>query len=652
MHEQKPRPIKRVLLIEDDEDDVLIASDRLREIGGADVDVTVSFDKSQAVSYLCSNTFDLCLLDHFLGSFSGLEVLDALGDESIKTPIVMLTGQNDEVVERKAINKGAQDYIMKAAIETAEFEKSVFYAISRKELEISRITNERIRSENQAKDKFIAHLSHELRTPLTSILGYTSLLLENDMAAPLQKELQIIGNNGKHLLNLLNDVLDLSKISAGKFELQNRKTALHQLFVEVYSLSSVNALDKGLELICRSSTEIPHHVMLDEIRFKQVLINLLGNAIKFTDSGTVSLCISETYCEKPELCVEVKDTGIGMEQSQIDSIFQPFRQIEDVANRKAGGAGLGLSITAEIIHRMGGRIDVESSLDKGSTFTLLMPLVRCPDTDSSHVNINLLEPNEVISAKKRLRGKVLIVDDVFEIRQLVGHYVKQSGCSIEFARNGQLAVEAVDDAHQQNVPFDLVLMDLHMPVMTGVEAMTQIKRHFPHLPVIAMTAAIQKGTKTTTDDAGFSDLLAKPIEPDSLLTSLARYLGMYSESEKTESLEPKERVCLVEDDEDTASIMKILLTRLGYDVNHVSNGQACINFIKRNEAEIFLIDMGLPDMTGESLLDAVRVRAQNAVIHILSGSEIDAKTQKNYGVTSHMLKPVSLDTLKHHLEMK
>ena len=183
--------LRSVLIIDDDEDDIFIIEDRLSDLVSSECNYVNCKDKDQAIEHLKTNKYDLCLLDHRLGYFEGIEILKALDDQLITTPIIMLTGQDDERIETLAIRSGAQDYIMKSAIDTEVFAKSIRYAVSRKELEFARISNERFRSENVAKDKFIAHLSHELRTPLTSILGYTSLLLENDIAAPLQKELSI-----------------------------------------------------------------------------------------------------------------------------------------------------------------------------------------------------------------------------------------------------------------------------------------------------------------------------------------------------------------------------------------------------------------------------------------------------------------------------
>jgi signal transduction histidine kinase len=634
--------LRSVLIIDDDEDDIFIIEDRLSDLVSSECNYVNCKDKDQAIEHLKTNKYDLCLLDHRLGYFEGIEILKALDDQLITTPIIMLTGQDDERIETLAIRSGAQDYIMKSAIDTEVFAKSIRYAVSRKELEFARISNERFRSENVAKDKFIAHLSHELRTPLTSILGYTSLLLENDIAAPLQKELSIINNNGKHLLNLLNDVLDLSKIAAGKFELQNGQCNLHKLMAQVYSLLSVNAMDKGLEFECTTTTAINKTVILDELRVKQVLINLLGNAIKFTDSGRVSLTLSQN--ENNQLIAKVSDSGIGMYSEQVEKIFAPFTQIEDVADRKAGGAGLGLSISAEILKQMGGTIDVHSDFGQGTTFTVMFPFGETEDKSREHLDFELQKNDIAQDECPRLSGRVLIVDDVFEIRQLVGQYVKQTGCEVEYARNGSLALERFEQVQSTANAFNLVLLDLHMPVMTGQEAIAQFKSIKADIPIIAITAAIQKGTRQSLFDLGFSELLSKPIERERLFEVLEDLLPPAQESEQ--SAVGTKHICLVEDDHDTANIMRILLTKLQHKVTHYADASSCLDGLSNHPESCLLLDLGLPDMPAEQFVQAVRAKSPEADIYILSGSEVSKEFIQEHSIKGHLLKPVSLEQLR------
>ena len=644
--------IKSVLIVDDDEDDIFLIQDRLDELARSSVEYVTCSEKQIAIRFLKERTFDLCILDYRLAGFKGTEILEAVADAELSTPIVMLTGQNDDEIAKQVIKLGAQDFVMKSLIDENVFDKSIQYAIARKELAFAKNLSQRKEAENVAKDKFIAHLSHELRTPLTSILGYTSLLLEDQKAAAFTKELSIISKNGKHLLSLLNDVLDLSKIAAGKFELREQETDLQQLLSEINSLVVVNALDKGLFLEFYSLGKLPKTLLIDSVRFKQVLLNIVGNAIKFTDSGGVKVSF-EFKIQTSDLIIKIKDTGIGMKQSEKHIIFSPFKQIEDVADRKAGGAGLGLSICNEIVKQMRGELNVLSTLGEGSEFTLAMP---CKLLSDELININFDTNNEVVSAIPipKLEGNLLVVDDLFEIRQLVGFYSQQTGLQVQYAKNGQHALDMLSTNLSENdsntCAFDCVLMDLHMPVMTGKEAMVKINKLFPNVPVIAMTAAIAKGLKEDLIDKGFCNLIAKPIDKQSLWGTLSSVLPKTeltdTQSTQTKKITDKTLIHLIEDDMDSAEVMQMMLTKLGCEVIHSSTGQEAVENMCTENVQFHLVDLGLPDLSSESLLQAITANHYNGHIYILSGEQPNLSILQKYGIRDHLVKPISFDNLR------
>lgn len=642
--------LSSILIVDDDEDDIFLIKDRLASLGCINCNIVSCSEKDQAVSFLRHRTFDICILDYRLAGYKGIDILESVADAQLATPIIMLTGQDDKEVAKVAIKLGAQDFIPKASIDEEIFEKSILYAISRKELEFAKYIGKINESENIAKDRFIAHLSHELRTPLTSILGYTSLLLEKEEALPLQKELNVISNNGKHLLNLLNDVLDLSKISAGKFELNPQKTDLQQVLNEINALLCVSALDKGLSLGFKSVSKIPQFVYIDELRFKQVLFNLIGNAIKFTDKGSISISVSLLHeAKQPLLLFEIEDTGIGMTEAQIQTIFTPFKQVEDVANRKAGGAGLGLSISAEIVKQMGGILKVDSKPGKGSVFTLHLP---CRFEPQTHILFDFaLEGAQVSSlSAPSLAGKVLIVDDLFEIRQLAGHFVKQTGVAIEYAKHGEEAISSIQRADTNNAPFDLVFMDLHMPVLTGKEAMERIVKLNSQLPVYAMTAAVGKGLQAEIRCLGFSGLVAKPLDKTILWEILQKHLAKDEKRDKSnqslaDPVENKPLLHLVEDDADSADIMSLMIVSLGYKVLHSANGEQALQNAQNQQIQVHLVDLGLPDFPSESLLNALFAKPISGRVFILSGSQPNPSLLKQYPIEQHLIKPIDKQTL-------
>jgi signal transduction histidine kinase len=637
--------VKPVLIIDDDEDDCLLIEDRLRDIFGEDCSFVVCYEKSEAIQYLKERTFYLCILDYRLAGYEGIEVLEAVSNAELATPIIMLTGQDDRVVAENAIKQGAQDFVMKSAIDDDVFEKSVQYAVTRKALEFARTLGKKTEAENVAKDKFIAHLSHELRTPLTSILGYTSLLLDNAKASDFHQELGIISNNGKHLLNLLNDVLDLSKIAANKFDLKEERVDLEQTLIELNSLVSMNALEKGLILRFVCETALPKHLMIDDVRFRQVLLNLLSNAIKFTDKGEVIATFAFQQAPDAVIKVTVKDTGIGMSSGQVNTIFSPFTQLEDVANRKAGGAGLGLSISSEIVKHMGGHFEVESCLGKGSEFTLTLPCHGLV-SDEELIQFNV-EQNAKVSKKYQapeLQGKVLVVDDVLEIRQLAGYFIKETGVDVEYASNGQEALEKVAGAAVNGAPFHIVFMDLHMPIMTGSEASEKLKATYPDLNIVAMTATVNKGLEQELLTSGFDKLIAKPLSKKRMWHLLGEFLKP-DETDESAALH-NTLVHLVEDDADNAMIMQMMLEQLSCEVIISDNAESAIATAhSNNQIQYHLLDLGLPDLSGETFLQAFFAQDISGSVSILSGNQPDPSLSQSFPISKQFVKPIGKEQL-------
>lgn len=636
--------VKSVLIVDDDDDDLFLIEDRLSQIVSPNCEFVCCSQRQDAINYLKERTFDLCILDYRLAGYEGIEILEAVSDAELATPIIMLTGQNDNLVAKKAIKNGAQDFVMKSSIDEDIFEKSVQYAIARKELEFARVLSKRNEAENIAKDKFIAHLSHELRTPLTSILGYTSLLIENEKTAEFRNELSVISNNGKHLLNLLNDVLDLSKIAADKFELKVSSTDLQELLIEVDSLLSVSAVDKGLYLAFSAKTPLPDVILLDGVRFKQVMVNLVGNAIKFTDKGGIKVVLELVeHSGEYQLIIYIQDTGIGMEKEEISQIFSPFTQIEDVTNRKAGGAGLGLSITAEIVKQMEGTLLVESNIGKGSLFTLSLPCKPCSE-DRIKYEFNRQYINKNASEIPQLKGHVLIVDDVFEIRQLAGYFVKETGIKVSFASNGEQALSKVAEAESSNSAIDVILMDLHMPVLTGVETVKALRESGNKCHIIAMTAAVNKGLFAELKRDGFNQLISKPLDKFELWTMLEKALSAKTDSEQNEA---SALIHLVEDDIDSASIMMLMIKQLGFDVVHSATGQQALQQAHNNKhINLHLLDLGLPDIHGDTLVESFFDKLQTGKVVILSGNQPDVNLQQQFPIAEQLVKPISKSILK------
>ena len=656
----------KILLVEDDEDDYILALDYLDEINFLDSELVRATNATEAFDFMSSQHFDLCLLDYQLGGINGLEVLAKSQEMGFSAPIIMLTGHRDDILDQRALDAGAVDYLIKSEIDSIRFARAIRYALARRDVEIERVERLKAEAENQSKNRFLAHLSHELRTPLTAILGYTELLLNSQLGETSHSELDVILRNSRHLLNLLNDILDLSKIAADKLELNNSTINVDHLVTDVLSLLRVAAMDKGLEFYAESLTPIPVYIFSDETRLRQILINLLNNAIKFTDIGKVILRLRMANVDNQEmLCFDVEDSGMGIAPEKLASIFQPFSQVADVVSKNLEGSGLGLAISTELATRMGGGLKVTSELGVGSKFTgYINPGLRDDEPRVMlHFDADLsYKPRE---SDKQLQGRVLVVDDLRDIRRLVGHIVEGFGVEVEYAVNGLMAVESVARSIASGSVFDLVLMDLHMPEMDGAAAAKEMRKRNFSMPLVALTAASMRGSLEKLKAAGFDNLLSKPVDTEKLYEMLSQYLSLAATSvSSTPRLNPSMvstdttplTILIVEDDDDAASALQSLLAVLGAEAKIASNVAEAQSHITQGMWNAILLDKNLPDGDGLALIPEVNDRADRTAsidghivkpyIVLISGESLDAVNLQAIGVDRVLLKPIQMSSLK------
>ena len=408
--------VTRLLLVEDDEDDYILTCDYLEQLGSHTFDVEWLSCPEQAIGVLSENKHDICLLDYRLGASDGLEVLKRAVANGFRGPIIMLTGQSDEMLDSAALDAGAVDYLVKSEMSSGRFARAIRYALARREVEDERVERLKAEAENRSKDRFLAHLSHELRTPLSSILGYTELLMQSEKNQHAQNELGVIYRNGKHLLSLLNDVLDLSKIAADKLELNCSDVNLDSLMADVYTLMRVSAIDKGLSLRFESQQALPLIINSDATRLRQILINIINNAIKFTNHGEIVVRAWTAWVNEREmLFFSIKDTGLGIAPEKQAIIFKPFEQIADVESRDVGGAGLGLAICSELLTRMQGSISLESTQGVGSEFTLSIYPGNIRDVERQRLRFDSNPDYQQKLTTLTTHGRVLVVDDLKDL---------------------------------------------------------------------------------------------------------------------------------------------------------------------------------------------------------------------------------------------
>ncbi|MDH5545768.1 MAG: ATP-binding protein [Gammaproteobacteria bacterium] len=375
---------------------------------------------------------------------------------------------------------------------------------------------------NIAKSAFLANTSHEIRTPLTAIIGFAEMALDDEHSVEqMASSLEVIRNSGKHLLNLLNDILDFSKIEAGELDISEENVDVMQMLEEVNAIVGGQAQRKRLDLGFEAIFPIPAIIRSDALRLKQILINVINNAIKFTDEGGIKV-LAKYDRDKKQFDIAVSDTGIGLTQEQQGRIFQPFKQADSSTTRKYGGTGLGLSLSRRIAHLLNGDLTVESTPGKGSTFTLSLGLGEIPEIDmlQSKNSKGEANKNKTDAAQlPQLKGKVLLVDDIDLNQALIQRYLEKMGLSVTIAANG---AEAVEIASKSN--FDLILMDMQMPVLSGVDAVKQLRgRGYEH-PIVMLTANATLEDRTQCEEAGSDGFLTKPIVKGELYQVSAHFV--------------------------------------------------------------------------------------------------------------------------------
>jgi PAS domain S-box-containing protein len=378
-------------------------------------------------------------------------------------------------------------------------------------------------SANRAKSAFLANMSHEIRTPLTAIIGFSESLLDHGQTLSDRVDsIQTIIRSGRHLLGIISDILDLSKIEAGKLEMERIPVALDALLQDVRALAAPRAAEKGLAFQIDGVFPLPQQFAGDVLRLKQILLNLTSNAIKFTDCGSVSVRVRHLPAAG-QLSFEVTDTGIGMTDAQMEKLFLPFTQADSSTTRKYGGTGLGLFLSKQLAEKMGGAITVTSTPGAGSCFTLSVPSGPLEDIAFVHDGSTWAEPSGVAdaaAAAPRLAGRVLLAEDNPDNQRLIALHVQRLGAELAVAGNGE---EALQRALAE--PFDLVLMDMQMPVLDGIEATRRLRAQGYCGPIVALTANALQEDIRRCEEAGCDGFLTKPIDRARFSTTVARYLG-------------------------------------------------------------------------------------------------------------------------------
>lgn len=379
------------------------------------------------------------------------------------------------------------------------------------------------RSASRSKTDFLANISHEIRTPMTAILGYAELLKLNEGSEKEQeKSIQIINENAKHLLSLVDEILDISKIEAGKFDCEVETINLSLVLEQVYKLIKVKAELKGIDFSITNSGFIPEFIDSDSKRLKQILINLIGNAIKFTEVGSVTVNVSYNK-DINKVVFKIIDTGIGIDKNSVSTLFKPFAQADSSVNRENGGTGLGLVLSRGLAKAMGGNIKIlETKKGKGTTFVFTLEAGKAAGRKliSSFKSKKTKSKTNEDKAKVLLNKKVLVVDDAIENARLFSIYLSSAGANVKVANGGFEAIDFV-----KNNDFDMILLDLQMPNIDGYQTIAKIREGGFDKPIVALTAHAMPEEKVKTKNAGFNGHVTKPVTSDFLINSVLEHVN-------------------------------------------------------------------------------------------------------------------------------
>lgn len=528
--------LKTKILIVDDYPENIHALANL--IDAPDVEIHSTTKPEEALEMLTHHDFGLALLDVQMPIMSGFELAKLIrGVKRFRQiPIIFVTAhQQDSAVIFQGYETGAVDLLFKPLDpQVVRSKVRVFVEMDKqkhqlqahvKELEKLRIEAD---AANIAKSQFLANMSHEIRTPLAAVMGFADLVVRDTLTEKEKKDcVDSISRNGELLLRLIDDILDLSKIEANRLELEREHHCLTEILRDVESTLSFKAADKGVSLNFRIPESTKTTYLIDPLRFKQILLNIVGNAIKFTPTGEVSVdvLIQEFDDLNDLLRVQVKDEGVGMTEAQSRRLFQPFGQADASTKRRFGGTGLGLVISRQIARAMNGDIRLLSSeVDKGSTFEISVKLEKSSHVSGVHHKNRSTEifPGQSIDLTDK---RILAVDDSKDNLVLLEMYLRSTGALLTFAGNGQQAVDAVRSGE-----YDMILMDIQMPNMDGREATELIRKGGFDRPIVALTAHATRTEHDKCLDSGCDDVLVKPVAKTNLISLLNKYLPPHTAS--------------------------------------------------------------------------------------------------------------------------
>jgi len=685
----------KILIVDDDKEDYIIMRELCSEIEGKNYRLDWVSNYDTALETIGRNNYDVYFFDYRLGERTGLDLLRETIRQGCKAPIILLTGQGDHDIDLQAMKMGAADYLVKGEMNATFLDRSIRYSLEHKKMEntlrvmlqdLQKAHEEFKKAENAVKTKsnFLANMSHEIRTPMNSILGFSDLLGRTCLDTKQRNYLDTVLSSGKLLVSIIDDILDISKLELGEIILESSEFNLENLIPEVFKIIVIKMKDKPFDTYIDIDENVPRHVIGDPIRLKQVLVNLLGNAAKFTSQGDIGVIVQledrsddKTDHEESEddanvaslgtrsadghaspknfhagakkdihLRFIIKDTGIGISKDKQEVIFKSFSQADETITRKFGGTGLGLAISKAIVEIMGGKIWVESEEGKGSEFIFVIPLKKVAVSHRA-------KPDQ--DAPGALKGrKVFIIDDNQMARKVINKYCERIGMNvIGIADSSQAALDKLDHLITKKGPIpNLILCDLIMAGMNGFELVKQFRKNqaLNNVQYVAVTADMLAETTDEATEGIFDAYITKPVSLMNMIHVIKKVMNIKEEEKEIgEPLVSCEgiRVLVVDDSPPNQMLMRAYFDELQYEGDFVNNGQEAIDKLKAdvNKYHLCLMDLHMPVLGGVETTKIIRKEiSQSIPIIALTAAvlEEDRKEAREAGMNDFLTKPIDL----------